>query len=76
LIILFYSQDDLVALKVTNELHHISIRRGIQILRVHNSNPYTSQYAGLELTTLVVIETDYTFKVEPQTMTHVCQLKI
>lgn len=35
----FLTIDDLVALKVTNELHHISIRRGIQILRVHNYNP-------------------------------------
>ncbi|XP_052067415.1 liprin-beta-1-like isoform X6 [Mytilus californianus] len=35
----FLTIDDLVALKVTNELHHISIRRGIQILRAHSYNP-------------------------------------
>ena len=32
-------QDDLLALKVTNELHHISIKRGIQILRLNGFNP-------------------------------------
>lgn len=31
--------DDLLALKVTNELHHISIRRGIQVLRANAYNP-------------------------------------
>ncbi|KAL3842973.1 hypothetical protein ACJMK2_020941 [Sinanodonta woodiana] len=31
--------DDLLALKVTNELHHFSIKRGIQILRVNSFNP-------------------------------------
>ncbi|XP_052799697.1 liprin-beta-1-like isoform X3 [Mya arenaria] len=31
--------DDLLTLKVTNELHHISIKRGIQILRLNNFNP-------------------------------------
>ncbi|KAL4225281.1 interacting protein [Mactra antiquata] len=30
--------EDLLALKVSNELHHISIKRGIQILRLNNFN--------------------------------------
>ncbi|XP_013409086.1 liprin-beta-1 isoform X4 [Lingula anatina] len=35
----YMTVDDLIALKVTNELHHISIKRGIQVLRLHNYNP-------------------------------------
>ncbi|XP_060560894.1 liprin-beta-1-like isoform X7 [Ruditapes philippinarum] len=31
--------EDLLALKVSNELHHYSIKRGIQILRLNNFNP-------------------------------------
>ncbi|XP_076450431.1 liprin-beta-1-like isoform X3 [Babylonia areolata] len=31
--------EDLLALKVSNELHHISIKRGIQILRLNGFNP-------------------------------------
>ena len=33
------SVDDLFQLKVTNQLHHLSIRRGIQILRANNFEP-------------------------------------
>ncbi|XP_025088369.1 liprin-beta-1-like isoform X2 [Pomacea canaliculata] len=35
----YLTVDDLLALKVTNELHHISIKRGIQILRLNAFNP-------------------------------------
>ncbi|XP_033753003.1 liprin-beta-1-like isoform X3 [Pecten maximus] len=35
----FLTVDDLLALKVTSELHHISIKRGIQVLRSNNYNP-------------------------------------
>ncbi|XP_052270288.1 liprin-beta-1-like isoform X2 [Dreissena polymorpha] len=31
--------EDLLSLKVSNELHHLSIKRGIQILRLNNFNP-------------------------------------
>ncbi|XP_045176119.1 liprin-beta-1-like isoform X3 [Mercenaria mercenaria] len=31
--------EDLLSLKVSNELHHISIKRGIQILRLNNFSP-------------------------------------
>ena len=31
--------DDLFSLKVTNQLHHLSIRRGIQVVRQHNFDP-------------------------------------
>jgi len=29
-------QDDLIGLKVTNTLHHLSFRRGIEVLRQNN----------------------------------------
>ena len=32
-------QEDLFNLRVTNEVHHVSIKRGIQILRLNNFNP-------------------------------------
>ena len=32
--------DDLFALKVTNLLHHLSIGRGIQVVRAHNFDPH------------------------------------
>ena len=32
--------DDLFVLKVTNLLHHLSIRRGIQVVRAHNFDPH------------------------------------
>ncbi|XP_069133209.1 liprin-beta-1-like [Argopecten irradians] len=35
----FLTVDDLLALKVTSELHHVSIKRGIQVLRSNNYNP-------------------------------------
>ncbi|ESO97959.1 hypothetical protein LOTGIDRAFT_182014, partial [Lottia gigantea] len=35
----YMTVDDLLAMRVTNELHHISIKRGIQVLRVNNFNP-------------------------------------
>lgn len=35
----FIWQEDLLSLKVTNELHHISIKRGIQVLHAHGFNP-------------------------------------
>lgn len=35
----YMTVDDLLSLKVTNELHHISIRRAIQALRLHNFDP-------------------------------------
>lgn len=35
----FQLQEDLLSLKVSNELHHLSIKRGIQVLRLHNFNP-------------------------------------
>lgn len=31
--------EDLLSLKVTNELHHVSIKRAIQVLRLNNFNP-------------------------------------
>ncbi|XP_036360416.1 liprin-beta-1 isoform X10 [Octopus sinensis] len=35
----YLTVEDLLALKVSNELHHISIKRAIQTLRMHNFNP-------------------------------------
>ena len=35
----FLTVDDLFQLKVTNQLHHLSIRRGIQVLRENNFEP-------------------------------------
>ncbi|KAK3104207.1 hypothetical protein FSP39_025312, partial [Pinctada imbricata] len=35
----YLTVEDLLSLKVTNELHHISIKRGIQVLHVHGFNP-------------------------------------
>ncbi|XP_052825168.1 liprin-beta-2 isoform X11 [Octopus bimaculoides] len=35
----YMTVEDLLALKVSNELHHISIKRAIQTLRMHNFNP-------------------------------------
>nr|KAG5700320.1 hypothetical protein BaRGS_002666 [Batillaria attramentaria] len=35
----YLTVEDLLALKVTNELHHISLKRGIQILRLNGFNP-------------------------------------
>ncbi|XP_064634514.1 liprin-beta-1-like isoform X5 [Lineus longissimus] len=35
----YLTVDDLLQLKVTNALHHISIKRGIQVLRLNNFNP-------------------------------------
>ena len=35
----FLTIDDLFQLKVTNQLHHLSIRRGIQVLRENNFEP-------------------------------------
>lgn len=32
-------QEDLMSLKVNNEVHHLSIKRGIQILRLNSFNP-------------------------------------
>ena len=32
-------QEDLVGLKVTNSLHHLSIKSGIQVLRQNNFSP-------------------------------------
>jgi len=33
---LCFWQDDLIGLKVTNTLHHLSFRRGIEVLRQNN----------------------------------------
>ena len=38
-ITMLFLQDDLVGLKVTNSLHHLSIKSGIQVLRQNNFNP-------------------------------------
>ncbi|KAJ8299004.1 hypothetical protein KUTeg_023064 [Tegillarca granosa] len=35
----YLTVDDLLSLKVSNELHHISIKRGIQVLMVNGFNP-------------------------------------
>jgi hypothetical protein len=35
----FLTVDDLFQLKVTNQLHHLSLRRGIQVLRENNFQP-------------------------------------
>ncbi|KAL5007504.1 hypothetical protein ScPMuIL_016310 [Solemya velum] len=35
----YMTVDDLLALKVVNELHHISLKRGIQVLRLNGYNP-------------------------------------
>nr|XP_022303538.1 liprin-beta-1-like isoform X5 [Crassostrea virginica] len=35
----YLTVEDLLSLKVTNELHHISIKRGIQVLHAHGFNP-------------------------------------
>ncbi|XP_055957605.1 liprin-beta-1-like isoform X4 [Patella vulgata] len=35
----YMTVDDLLALRVSNELHHISIKRGIQVLRLNNFDP-------------------------------------
>ena len=32
-------QEDLLGLKVTNSLHHLSIKSGIQVLRQNNFSP-------------------------------------
>ncbi|CAG5130733.1 unnamed protein product, partial [Candidula unifasciata] len=35
----YLTVEDLISLKVSNEVHHVSIKRGIQILRLNNFNP-------------------------------------
>lgn len=35
----YLTVEDLMSLKVSNEVHHVSIKRGIQILRLNNFNP-------------------------------------
>ncbi|XP_074660896.1 liprin-beta-1-like isoform X2 [Tubulanus polymorphus] len=35
----YMTVDDLLFMKVTSTLHHLSIKRGIQVLRLHNFNP-------------------------------------
>ena len=35
----FLTIDDLFQLNVTNQLHHLSIKRGIQVLRENNFEP-------------------------------------
>ena len=35
----YMTVEDLIALKVVNTLHHLSIRRGIQVLRINDFNP-------------------------------------
>ncbi|XP_041366133.1 liprin-beta-1-like isoform X3 [Gigantopelta aegis] len=35
----FMTVEDLLSLRVSNELHHISLKRGIQVLRVNGFNP-------------------------------------
>jgi hypothetical protein len=35
----FLTTDDLITLKVTSSMHHASIKRGIQILRIHKFHP-------------------------------------
>lgn len=37
-IILFLIQEDLLYMKINNALHHMSIRRGIEVLRTNNFN--------------------------------------
>ena len=37
--LIYLLQDDLLALRVVNVLHHLSIKRGIQVLRVNNFTP-------------------------------------
>ncbi|XP_014677859.1 PREDICTED: liprin-beta-1-like [Priapulus caudatus] len=35
----YLTVEDLLQMKVTNILHHVSLKRGIQLLRLHNYNP-------------------------------------
>lgn len=43
----FLTVEDLFNLKVTNQLHHISIRRSIQVLRANNFDPYALKRRSL-----------------------------
>ena len=43
----FLTIDDLFSLKVTNQLHHLSIKRGIQVLRENNFEPSCLKRRGI-----------------------------
>jgi len=43
----FLTIDDLFTLKVTNQLHHLSLRRGIQVLRENNFEPSCLKRRGV-----------------------------